>query len=198
MFSTDIMKYNFEEQEQSIYRMTDVPSTHWAAEYIEEAIDKKIVEGYGDGSFKPENKITKAEFMAMLIRTIDYKLEKQNNNGHWFEKQGYLDAAKKLNLITETDYGINYAELRYNDCITRDEMTYMVGNLLIYLGFNNNSNNQISFTDIYSIKNLKEFNIALHYSIINGYPDGTFKPLRHITRAEGAKIIYKFLQLLDG
>ncbi|WP_019909898.1 S-layer homology domain-containing protein [Paenibacillus sp. HW567] len=47
----------------------DVPNHFWGQEYIERAITNKIVEGYPDGTFKPDAKVSQGEFLAMLIRS---------------------------------------------------------------------------------------------------------------------------------
>ncbi|WP_341878189.1 S-layer homology domain-containing protein [Defluviitalea saccharophila] len=199
MFSTEPIKFKFEDKpKKPLYLMTDVPNNHWARESIQTVVDHNIAKGYDDGSFKPENKVTKAEFMAMLIRSINYKVTKQNNENHWFVKQGYLEAAKKLKLITEADYGTNYSKLKYDDFVTRDEMSAMAGNLLKYLGYTAPANQNINFSDAKDIKHKKELSIALRYSILSGYPDRTFKPSKQVTRAEAAAVIYKLLHLMGG
>ncbi|NLK98721.1 MAG: S-layer homology domain-containing protein [Epulopiscium sp.] len=199
MFSTEPIKFKFEDKpKKPLYLMTDVPNNHWARESIQTVVDHNIAKGYDDGSFKPENKVTKAEFMAMLIRSINYKVTKQNNENHWFVKQGYLEAAKKLKLITEADYGTNYSKLKYDDFVTRDEMSAMAGNLLKYLGYTAPANQTINFSDAKDIKHKKELSIALRYSILSGYPDRTFKPSKQVTRAEAAAVIYKLLHLMGG
>ncbi len=49
----------------------DVPSTHWAYQQIRELSDADIIVGYPDGNFKPDDKITRAEFATMVIKTVD-------------------------------------------------------------------------------------------------------------------------------
>ena len=44
---------------------------HWAAEYINEAANAGIVDGYEDGTFRPQQNITRAEAMTMVNRTVD-------------------------------------------------------------------------------------------------------------------------------
>lgn len=47
---------------------TDVPESHWASAYIEKAAAMGLVSGYPDGSFRPGNQITRAQFVTMLWR----------------------------------------------------------------------------------------------------------------------------------
>ena len=55
---------------------TDVKTTDWFAPYVTAAKDAGLIEGYSDGSFKPENKITRAEACAIVNRTLGRKPSK--------------------------------------------------------------------------------------------------------------------------
>lgn len=63
---------------------TDV-NNHWAKETIEWGSEEKIVEGYPNGTFKPNNHVTEAEFLSMLIRafTPDDYVSEIVNQEHW-------------------------------------------------------------------------------------------------------------------
>ena len=47
---------------------TDVPGSHWASAYIEKAASMGLIRGYSDGSFRPGNQVTRAQFVTMLWR----------------------------------------------------------------------------------------------------------------------------------
>ena len=49
----------------------DVPKSHWASGYIYNAIAMKWIEGYADGTFKPDSNITRAEVVAIVNRVLD-------------------------------------------------------------------------------------------------------------------------------
>lgn len=55
---------------------TDVKTTDWFAPYVTAAKDGGLIEGYSDGSFKPESKITRAEACAIVNRTLGRKPSK--------------------------------------------------------------------------------------------------------------------------
>ena len=55
---------------------TDVKTTDWFATYVTAAKDAGLIEGYSDGSFKPESKITRAEACAIVNRTLGRKPSK--------------------------------------------------------------------------------------------------------------------------
>ena len=47
---------------------TDVPETHWAYEYIRNAVDYGLINGVGNGRFDPEGEVTGAEYLTMIVR----------------------------------------------------------------------------------------------------------------------------------
>ncbi len=82
----------------------DVPTDAWFAPYIETAFQKNIIKGYGDGSFKPGNTITRAEFLKIAIAISGGELPEVTRAPYpdvakdaWFAP--YLSFAKTQDLI---------------------------------------------------------------------------------------------------
>lgn len=73
---------------------TDVKEGFWAFKEIEAAYKKKIVNGYENGSFKPENHVTAAEFLTMLARSY----EKHEEISKQSYPTGTLNYFKTLNF----------------------------------------------------------------------------------------------------
>jgi uncharacterized protein YkwD len=64
----------------------DVPSEHWAAEAIEWGVGLGIVRGYPDGTFRPDQPVTEAEFLVMLLRAYpDVSLPAVEPDSAWYE-----------------------------------------------------------------------------------------------------------------
>lgn len=61
--------YEYKEEEDMKFK--DVPDTHWAAKAIEELSEEGIINGYEDGSFKPEQPVTRAEAAVMISRAME-------------------------------------------------------------------------------------------------------------------------------
>lgn len=61
------------EKENTNMRFKDVPETHWAYKAIEELAEKGIINGYEDGTFKPDEIVTRAELATMLDRYMNIK-----------------------------------------------------------------------------------------------------------------------------
>lgn len=75
---------------------SDVGPTHWAYDYIIWALSTNIIYGYEDGSFHPDQEVTEAEFLALLLRA-KYPEEFKNVDkpeGKWYEP--YYDFAKEM------------------------------------------------------------------------------------------------------
>ena len=103
---------------------------HWAEDTVQWAIDKKVVSGYPDGTFKPNNNISEAEFLAMLIRSYkpDITASKQ---GHWAES--YYEFAAKMNypLAGGADVGVRgkvISRLRVAELISASQGVNFNGN----------------------------------------------------------------------
>jgi hypothetical protein len=82
----------------------DVKTSHWAAKFVTIGSQKKLVEGYPDGTFKPSRVLTRAEGVTILTRYADLMTEKSFTipfsdlkEGYWANK--YIAAAKKAKML---------------------------------------------------------------------------------------------------
>ncbi|WP_261301849.1 S-layer homology domain-containing protein [Paenibacillus andongensis] len=91
-------------------------SQHWAEQSIQTAVEKKYVDGYEDGSFKPDLPISRAEFIKMLASAAGEKVEKVEGND-WFVP--YVNRLKELSVIP-----VEFPE-RYNEPLQRFEMAML-------------------------------------------------------------------------
>ena len=49
---------------------TDVDENHWAKEYVEDVVNLKLMSGYNDGTFRPGEKVNKAQALTMICRLM--------------------------------------------------------------------------------------------------------------------------------
>lgn len=75
---------------------TDVPSTHWASGYVAQATNQGIVNGYGDGTFGPDDKVQYQDVVKMLMVTLGYEPYAKENGGY---PTGYLLAAQQQSVL---------------------------------------------------------------------------------------------------
>ena len=71
-------------------RFPDVPADHWASGYINVAVDVGIIIGYPDGTFQPENQVTFAEAIKMIVAALGYTPKAEALGGY---PGGYLAVA---------------------------------------------------------------------------------------------------------
>ena len=75
---------------------SDVPMDSWGSGYVKMAYDLGIISGYGDGTFRPENPVTQAESVKMLVAALGYSIAAERNGGF---PQGYIAMASRLELL---------------------------------------------------------------------------------------------------
>ena len=84
----------FEKLTEGSKSFTDVPSTHWAAKYINFAATRGWVTGYSDGTFKPENPISRAEVAAVTCRLLERSADQSYIRSHMSELRTFNDMAE--------------------------------------------------------------------------------------------------------
>lgn len=97
-------------------QFSDVKSNHWAKSAITEGVSKGYVDGYTNGTFKPEASVTRAEFVKMVVSAM--KFETTPASGKWYTE--YVDAASNSGLYASTDFNNN--EAAWSKVMTREEM----------------------------------------------------------------------------
>lgn len=75
----------------------DVPSSHWAAGYVAEAVKLGIVNGYGNGYFGPSDPVTYEQMVKMLVCTLGYESVAKSYGGY---PDGYLHVSNSLQINT--------------------------------------------------------------------------------------------------
>ncbi len=74
---------------------TDVPATHWASGYIANAAGMGIINGYGNGTFGPEDPVLYEQAVKMVMATLGYTPFAEKNGGY---PTGYLAAAQRYDV----------------------------------------------------------------------------------------------------
>ncbi|SHH61863.1 Listeria/Bacterioides repeat-containing protein [Anaerosphaera aminiphila DSM 21120] len=106
---------------------SDVNASDWYAKYIAFVTDNKIMEGYEDGSFKPNDKITRAEFTAVVARyssLVNVESSFEDVSVHWAEK--YIGAVTSKGWIN----GYPDKTFKPEKDISREEVATMVNKML--------------------------------------------------------------------
>lgn len=172
----------------SVFAMTDI-NNHWAKNDINYLIENKIMSGYNDNTFRPDNKITRAEFLKIVNNVFENNKKADINFNDVSKKDWYYDEIVKAVGAGYTT-GYNDNTMRPNTPITREEASKIV---VVAAGLDKTkSNRKLDFKDNNEIGNwaVDSIKIMLDKGYISGYPiDNTFRPKRNLSRGEAAKIL---------
>ncbi|SKC58134.1 S-layer homology domain-containing protein [Maledivibacter halophilus] len=80
---------------------SDVPAGHWASGYINQAAGMEIINGRGDGTFGPEDKVTYAQAVTMIVRALGYEPKAQAMGGY---PNGYLAVAAEEDITDDISF----------------------------------------------------------------------------------------------
>ena len=173
---------------------SDISNVKWAKEAIEYLAARGVISGPGDGTFRPNGNVTRAEFIKMLMMALELEDEKavctfsDVNEGAWYYKP--IATAQKLGIVK----GKGDGTFGVNDEILRQDMTVMTYRTEQLLDIDLDDDVNVEpFTDEAEISSYaKEAVTAMQRAgIINGIGDGSFAPKNSVTRAEAAVIIYR-------
>lgn len=84
----------FEKLTEGNKSFSDVPSSHWAAKYINFAATRGWVNGYADGTFRPNNSITRAEVAAVTCRLLERNADQSYIRSHLSELRAFTDVSE--------------------------------------------------------------------------------------------------------
>ncbi|NMC27779.1 MAG: hypothetical protein GYA42_06485 [Syntrophomonadaceae bacterium] len=171
---------------QAAVELSDI-SDNWAFSQIFYLVDKGIVAGYADGTFRPNNPISRAEFITITNRAFGFANTSaiqytDVRNSDWF--YGEIAKAKAAGYIA----GFSDGSMRPNSQISRQEVAAIMARVL---NLDTTVPGELSFVDADSIPDWSRNAIAamVKGGYISGYPDGKFRPTNAISRAEAAVII---------
>lgn len=108
-FAAIVSRANKKEGTGEVKSFTDI-ANHWAENIIKDLSKKGVIEGYEDGTFKPDNKVTRAEAVSMILRSLGRKLDKNIAakviNPFSDVKEGAWYLSNVLGAATEYNYKI--------------------------------------------------------------------------------------------
>ena len=79
-----LLSANIEIQAETESTFSDVAGTEWFYPYLAEGLEKKIVSGYSDGTFQPENTVNMVEVLKMLVNTHQLIPQKPSADNEFF------------------------------------------------------------------------------------------------------------------
>lgn len=167
---------------------------HWARNYIEQLVERKIINGYADGTFLPEQSITRAEFAKVIALAAGLTIEDnsalnfadQDNIVPW--AQPYIAAAVKAGIIQ----GYNDGTFRAQNNISRAEIAVMVARAM-QEPLSEEAGLQFADADQVPDWARAYVSMAVKAGIVTGTPDNTFLPSQKANRAQAAAMIVRLM-----
>ena len=160
-------------------------------------VDRGIMQGYSEGSYKPFTEVTRGQFAALLARTLDLP----EGNPKFSDVPQSSKLADEIYRVSAAEIVRGYDEKRFgmNDPITREQMAQMIDNSLKYWGVDR-TGAPLNFTDESSIS--KTFERAVSHVVFDGIVKGNtkneFLPKKTATRAEAAAFISRMLHTYEA
>lgn len=165
---------------------------HWAKSHIDKLTLSGVLGGYPDGTFKPEGTVTRAEFIKMIVETLELEDDgtevtiPSDAENHW--AISYVEIALQKGL---TD-GFSEDLFRPDDKITREQMAVVLYNALELKPVDS----ETAFDDLDEIASwaVDAVGAVAEAGYIEGYEDDTFRPKGLMTRAEAATVIARLIE----
>ncbi|MEW6724106.1 MAG: S8 family serine peptidase [Bacillota bacterium] len=177
---------------------------HWARVEISRLTASRVIDGYPDQRFHPEDPVTRSQFAKMITTALEEAADAANlsslpssfpdvNHYHW--AKGYLEAAYELGIMRGDQAGAANPDL----LISRAEVVVM---LLRALNLESlaaeYANAPLSFTDAHTIPGWAWGHIALaqRLGLVKGYNDGGFHQADTTSRAQAAVLVARLRDYL--
>lgn len=172
------------------FAFTDTDS-HWSKDTVLKMQDSKIITGYEDDTFRPDDCMTRAEFVTVINRMLDLEEESSKyipdiNRSDWYYSE--IRKAVKVGIIEGDLDGMIHPE----DKITREEAIVILSRAFKLKKISTIPKNYLDLEEISDWAKVEVYS-AIIAGYLNGYDDNTIKPQNNITRAEALTLIYRIV-----
>ncbi|WP_028553105.1 S-layer homology domain-containing protein [Paenibacillus sp. UNC451MF] len=177
-------------------------ASHWSKADVELLANKLVVDGATDTAFQPDRNITRAEFAALVVRSLGLSSATATSNftdvksDAWYAST--VATAAKAGIID----GYEDKTFRPDAQITREELAAMVIRAMNYADIATNVTDPQSVLSKFKDSNKivwaqKEIAAAINAGLINGMTDDTIGSASQATRAQSATMLKRFLSVAN-
>ena len=178
----------------------------WAIKEISEMADKKIINGYPDGTFMPNNNVTKQEALLLIARILGYSTSQTIDDyinsiyNTYADDMASIDSSYKREMAFLAWYGVfkpdELKKIQFTAPLTREEAAYYITRAM------RQDEDAASFTipsDVYTDDSLisstykKYVYFVRAAGYMTGSGEGGFTPKDNITRAQTAVLLYRIM-----
>ncbi|MEK0187028.1 DUF1565 domain-containing protein [Microcoleus anatoxicus] len=169
-------------------------STHWAKDFIERLTNMNIISGFPNGTFKPDQGLTRAQYAALLAKAFELAPRRDATNfkdvAADFWAKAAIEKANRAGFLT----GYPDTTFRPNQNLTRAQAVVSLVNGLQLVGGNPNSLSVYSDRAFIPSFATAQVATATERKMVVNYPArDRFSPARDITRGEISALIYQTL-----
>ena len=175
---------------------------HWSKSAVELAAAKGLVEGIGGGQFAPDKMVTRAEFTAMLVRTLGRGTSTGSSTVSYSDvtpDAWYFDAVATAQDLGLLDF-VSGTKFKPDQPLTREEMASMLAAMIALekpaIAQSDVSLNGYKDLDNVDASYLENIRLMVKLQIMRGTSEETFSPKGVTTRAEAAVVFIRMLQEL--
>lgn len=168
--------------------LTDVTPGSWFYNEVSEMVASGYIDGYEDGTFKPDRTVTIAEFVTMAARMAGAPTGEAED--YWGGLQ--MDHAYRSGWISKSDV----ARGEYDVPVTRELACKIIA---AALGLGYPAGTVLEFTDSGDIGSDYLGSVMALYAngLLDGYEDNTLRPQATLTRAQAATLLYRASHIGD-
>ena len=176
---------------------SDIPTTYPTYKEITDLVNRGVINGYTDGTFRPTNQVNRAEFATFIARALD--LPSATSNFKDVPKTAALydgvSKAYKAGIIK----GFSDGSFKPNTAVNRQDMAVMLDRAMQLKG-TYTQRKALNFSDTSKVGAYAKTSVErmYNYNVMGAYSGSNFSPTTIGTRAETAKFIYNMLIVVEG
>lgn len=189
--TTKEIKVTVKESELPKIELTDIKG-HWAESQIINFVSNGYVGGYPDSTFRPNNSITRAEFVKIFNKYFGLTKTSgkvfNDTTTHWAKSE--IDIAVTNGVAN----GVSATEFKPDEPITREQAAVMICN---YKKISDKNHDKINkYSDKGNVSSWAKDSVegVIEKGYMSGYSDNTFRPKNNITRAEAVVTLSRIIK----
>ncbi|MGG1480080.1 S-layer homology domain-containing protein [Bacillus smithii] len=171
----------------------DVPKSSYAYSAIVELAERGVVSGYSDGTFHPNETVTRGQFAGMIARAFNLPKGSSHFKDVPKSKALYEEISKAADAGIIKGTGGNFYPDRP---VTRADMAVMLDRAMNLKG-NFKEEGNLKFKDNVPAYALESVKRMVSYGVIQGKTNGTFAPGEYADRASSSVLVSRALQVIE-
>ena len=177
---------------------SDLEEAQWAADDIRALYEAGVINGFEDGTFRPNDLVSREEFLKMAMVVSALSADSDSNSfsdvedGAWYEP--YVSAAAKLGIVQGKEDG----SFGIGESIVRQDAAVILFGVLKAAGQSTPAASNIAYEDAEEIAAYAQeaVSVLTELGILNGMPGDLFAPRANCTRAEAAKMMVGIMEVI--